>query len=240
MECPGAGDFGEGGGIADTEEPTSDSGTLGRISWDVNDQCESFVFEFETSEGAPATSVPSIRIDHMETFQVIRIKMDVDGTVLADQLVETGLVTRLFVVKSLESGYFVDLHLKEPAAVRARIDSSPARLTVDLRPGLVPFFGSATVGEQVVLVSPPDKAEVEAQTNLIGYSRTFESNVLIVVSRDDAVLFETSTSSAGYIETWGEFRNLISLPVGESSVFVGEASPEGGSLTGITVTLTVR
>ncbi|MGD2043738.1 MAG: Gmad2 immunoglobulin-like domain-containing protein [Acidimicrobiia bacterium] len=239
IDCPGAGDFEEGGGIADVEGELSDSSLLGSISWDVNDRCESFVFEFETSEGAPATSVPDIQIGHLDSFQVIRISLGVNAAVLTDQLVETDLVERLYVVRSLEGGLFVDLHLSSPAGARARVQSSPATLTVDLRPGLVEFVGTAETGENVVLVSPTPATEVGTTTELSGYSRTFEANVTVIVTQIDEVVVETSTIAADYIETWGEFRTELTLPPGDVSVFVGEASPEDGSLSGITVDLTV-
>ena len=179
VECPGAGEFGEGGGIAHVDGEGSDATRLGQISWNQSNQCESFTFEFETSEGAPATAVPSIRIGHLETFQILRIYFDIEATIVTDQLVETPLVDRLFVVRSLDGGMFVDLHLAAPVAARTRVDTSPALLTVDLRPGLVPMTGRATIGERVVLASPTSDAEVDSAANLIGYSRTFESNVLI-------------------------------------------------------------
>lgn len=239
VECPGAGDFEEGGGIADVDGEESDGTNLGRISWDTSDRCETFTFEFETSEGAPATMVPDIEIAHMETFQVLRIKIDVDAAVVTDQLVETNLVDRLFVVRALDGEMFVDLHLSAPAAARARVESSPARLSVDLRPGFVPFAGSATVGDRVVLVSPAANTGVDPVTRLTGYARTFEANVLLVVTQSGVLVTETSTTAADWVETWGEYFIDIGLPPGSVTLFIGEASPEDGSLDGITVDLTV-
>ncbi|HEX6287232.1 MAG TPA: hypothetical protein VFZ80_07080, partial [Acidimicrobiia bacterium] len=137
VDCPGAGEFGEGSGIASVEGESSDATRLGRVSWERSELCESFVFEFETSEGAPATSVPDITVEHLPSLQVIRISMNVTSTVITDQLVETDMVQRLYVVRSLDDGMFVDLHLNTPAAARARVQSSPGVLTVDLRPGFL-------------------------------------------------------------------------------------------------------
>lgn len=239
VECPGDGEFEEGGSLAEIDEDGSDSHTIGRISWEASDQCETFTFEFETEEGAPATTVPDLHIEHLNSFQVIRITMDVESTVVTDQLVETGLVHRLYVVRALEGGMFVDLHLAAPAAARAGIRSSPARLTVDLRPGFVPFDGSASIGEFVVLMNPAADHEVGQVVQVAGYSRTFESNVLIVATQGDFPVVETSTTAADYIETWGEFRTEVTLPPGAVSLFVGESSPEDGSLEGVTVELLV-
>lgn len=239
VDCPGGGEFEEGGGIAEVEGELSDSSLLGSISWDVNDQCESFVFEFETSEGAPATSVPDIQIGHLDSFQVIRISLGINAAVLTDQLVETELVERLYVVRSLGGGIYVDLHLAAPAAARARVQSSPATLTLDLRPGFVDFVGTAETGDNVVVVSPTPGVELGTNTEVSGYARTFEANVLLIATQGDEVVVETSTTAADYIETWGEFRTELTLPAGEVSLFIGEASPEDGTLSGITVDLTV-
>lgn len=239
VECPGVGEFQEGRSIAEIDGTGSDTRSLGRISWETSDQCESFQFDFETSEGAPATSVPDIQIDHLESFQVVRIGMDIDSAVITDQLVETNLVERLFVVRSLSGEMFVDLHLVEPAAVRASSSSSPARLKVELRPGFVPFSGESAIDDRVVLTSPTSGSEVDASTQFLGYSRTFEANVLAIATQDGAVVAESTATAADYLETWGEYRVQLVLPPGAVSVFVGEASPEDGSLDGITVDLSV-
>lgn len=238
VECPGAGDFGEGGGIADIDGEGSDSNSLGRISWEKSDQCESFVFEFETSQGAPATTVPDISIAHLESFQVIRISLGVSSTVISDQLVETTLVDRLYVVKGLDSGMFVDLHLSAPAAARARVESSPARLTVDLRPGFVDFVGTAVADEHVVVVSPGTGASVDPVTQLMGYAHAVGPSVTFIVTQGGVVVTETSTTAAELSGTWAEFRHELGLPPGNVSVFVGQSDPEIG-LDGVTLDLAV-
>jgi hypothetical protein len=158
--------------------------------------------------------------------------------VISDQLVETELVERLYVVRALDGSMFVDLHLSEPAAVRATTLSSPARLSIDLRPGFVPFVGESTIGDRFVLVSPPDEAEIETPTEMVGYSRADEDAVLILVTQAGSIVTETETNGADSPETWGEFRLDLGLPAGEVSVFLGQRSPEDGSLEGINVDLT--
>ena len=239
VECPGEGEFEEGAGIAEFDATGSDSSTIGRISWETSDRCETFHFDFETSEGAPATTVPAITVDHLESFQVVRVSMDIDASVITDQLVETGLVDRLYVVRALDGSTFVDLHLSEPAAARATILSSPARLSIELRPGFVPFVGASTIDDRFVLVSPPDEAQVESPTEIVGYSRTDEDSVLVLVTQAGSIIAETETTAPDSSEAWGEFRLNLSLPTGEISVFLGQRSPEDGSLEGINVDLTV-
>lgn len=233
------GDFQEGGGIADLPAQGSDSRRIGRISWERSDRCQTFHFDFETSEGAPATTAPGVSVDHLESFQVIRINLDIDGTVVTDQLVETELVDRLYVVRSLSGGTFIDLHLAEPAAARASVTSSPARLSLELRPGFVPFTGTSTVAENIVLTSPAS-LEIDGNVQLVGYARTLEDSVVALATQDDEVVAEATTTAADSIDTWGEYRIELSMPPGEVSVFVGEEDPEDGGLQGLTVDLTVN
>lgn len=239
VDCPGIGEFEEGGGIADIDGSGSDSARLGRISWDDTDQCETFRFEFETSEGAPATAVPDIRVEHLDSFHVIRIQVGVDVSVIADQQVDTDLVDRLYVVRSLDGGLYVDLHLAAPAAARVTALESPARLGVELRPGFVPFAGTSASTGDVVLVAPGDGSEVGTSVDLAGYTRSTEPEVLVVVTRAGTLVSETSTVAADPSGVWGEFRTELTLPPGEVAVFVGETSTEDGSLQGLTIDVNV-
>lgn len=238
VECPGVGQFEEGGSIADIPAESSDSRNIGRISWERNDRCETFHFDFMTSEGAPATTAPGLSVDHLESFQVIRVSLDIETTAVTEQLVETGLVDRLYVVSSLSGDLFLDLHLAQPAAARASVSSSPARLSLELRPGFVPFTGASTVGEDFVLISPA-QTEVDGDIQLLGYTRTTTGEVTAVATQDDSVVAEATATTADATGSWGEFRVGLSLPPGQLSVFIGEESAEEG-LQGITLDLTVN
>lgn len=239
--CAAEFEFAEGEEIADLRQDASDSGTIGTVSWAEEDECETFSIEFQTSEGAPATTPPSAVVSHLETFQVLRVRLsDVDATVVTDQLVETTLVDRIYIVKALEGGMFVDLHLTEPAQARLEAESSPARLILILKPGLVPITGFSSIAERVVVTTPPSGVVVDPLLTVTGYTRTFEGNVEFIATSGNEVLFERSTTAADWSETWGEFRAPLSLPEGGISLFVGETSPEDGSLEGATIRLTVR
>lgn len=238
VECPGVGEFEEGGSIADIPAEGSDSRNIGPISWERNDRCETFHFEFMTSEGAPATTAPGLSVDHLESFQVIRVSLDIETAVVTEQLVETGLVDRLYVVRSLSGDLFLDLHLAEPAAARASVSSSPARLSLELRPGFVPFMGTSTVGEDFVLTSPA-QTEVDGDIQLLGYARTTAGEVTAVATQDDSVVTEATAATADATGSWGEFRIGLSLPPGQLSVFIGEESADEG-FEGITLDLTVN
>lgn len=240
VECPGIGEFEEGGGIATIDGSGSDSARLGRISWSGSDQCETFQFEFETSEGAPATALPDVRVEHLDTFQVIRLELDVDVSVIADQEVDTSLVDRLYVVRSLDGGLYVDLHLAGPAAARVTALDSPARLEVELRPGFVPFEGTSASARDFVLVAPGDGTDVGTSVELAGYTRTALADVLVVVTRAGTLVSETSTSAVDTTDVWGEFRTELTLPPGEVAVFVGGTDTDDGSLQGLTIDLVVN
>jgi hypothetical protein len=238
VECPGVGQFDEGGGIADIAGDGSDSRMIGRISWEASDRCERFHIDFATSEGAPATVVPEIRVDHLESFQVVRVSMDIESTVITDQLVETAMVERLFVVRSLSGGMFLDLHLAAPAAVRAAVSSSPAQLTLDLRPGFVPFEGEATIGDGIVLTSPAPRTGLDPNVQFLGYARTSDGSVSLVATQNGAVVAETGGTTADHVETWGEYRIGATLPAGPVSVVLGEPD-ETGTVQGISLDLSV-
>lgn len=239
--CADEFEFGEGGEIADLDHDASDSGAIGAISWTEEQGCETFTIAFQTSEGAPATTPPSTELLHLESFQVLRVRMNsLDATVVTDQLVETTLVDRLFVVRSLEEGMFIDFHLAQPSQARIEAASSPAQLILTLKPGLVPFTGFSTIGERVVVTSPPAGATVDSVFTISGYSRTLEAGVLFVASIGSEVVAERSTIAAAWMDTWGEYRANLELPEGTVSLFVGEANQLDGTLEGVTVRMTVR
>jgi hypothetical protein len=96
------------------------------------------------------------------------------------------------------------------------------------------------MSDLVVIASPLDGAVVGTTVEVSGYSRTFESNVLLIATVGDEVVSEGSTTSADSVDTWGEFRSTVELPAGEVSIFVGDENPEDGRLEGIAIQLTVQ
>lgn len=239
--CAGGEDFIDHDRVVRVDQPASDTTSLGLITWQqASDGCERFGIEFETTEGAPATTPPSITVDFLDTRQIVRVWADVDTTVVTDQLVETGLVDRLYVVRALNGGLFVDLHLDRPAQVRAQVSNSPARLTLEMQAGTEPFEGSAAVSEHTVLTAPNDGSEQDGSVVVEGYARTFEANVTVIATVGDQILAETSATAADWATTWGEFTARVELPPGPVDLFVGERSPQDGHLDGVTINLMVR
>ncbi|MEX1037881.1 MAG: Gmad2 immunoglobulin-like domain-containing protein [Acidimicrobiia bacterium] len=238
--CPSEADFVGSGQIERITQPSSDSRTLGLVSRQVVDGCERFGFDFDTAENAPATTPPSVTASFLEGERVIRIALGIDRTVITDQLIETRLVDRLFVVRSLDGSIFIDLHLNEKANVRVSLSNTPARLTIELHPASGEIGTAASVSSRTVLLTPVDGATVGENVEVTGYARTAEANVVVVAARGNEVLLEESTTAADWVETWGEFRTTVTLPAGQIDLFVGEESPADGSLQGVTLRLTVR
>ncbi|MEX2133621.1 MAG: Gmad2 immunoglobulin-like domain-containing protein [Acidimicrobiia bacterium] len=238
--CPNETEFVASGQIDRITQPSSDSRTLGLVSRQVVDACERFGFDFDTAENAPATTPPSVTASFLEGERVIRISLGIDRTVITDQLVETRLVDRMFVVRALDGSIFVDLHLNEKANARVSLSNSPARLTIELHPASGEIGPAPSVSSRIVLLTPAVGATVGEEVEITGYARTAEANVLVVAARAEDVLVEESTTAADWVETWGEFATTVTLPPGTIDLFVGEESPADGSLQGVTLRLTVR
>ncbi len=237
--CPEGGEFREGGHVGRINQSLSDASKIGAISWKTSKSCETFTISFETSEGAPATTPPTVIVDYFGSAPIIRISLDTVETVITDQLVETALVDRLYVVRSLDNGMFIDLHLAAPTQARVGVETSPAALTIDLQPGIVEYPVGPAISDLAVVVTPLDGETVSRLVDVRGYSRTFEANVLLIATSGGEVVAQENTMSADYLATWGEFRATIELPTGEVSLFVGDQSPKDGTLEGVTFNLTI-
>ncbi len=239
--CADASEFVGSGQVARIDQPSTDANILGLISWDVTEGCERFHLDFETNEGAPATTPPSVAVEFLDSGQILRIHLDLERTVLTDQLVETPLVDRLYVVRALEGGLFVDLHLVAPSQAQAEVRNSPAGLTVELQMGIQPFTGAATIADQVVVLEPSPGAETDTTLEVSGYARTFEGAVVVIANSTGGVAGgSNSTQAADWAETWGEFQTTIDVAPGTYLLFVGEESPNDGALSGATVGFTAR
>jgi Immunoglobulin-like domain of bacterial spore germination len=239
--CEVGGDFTDHDRVTRVDQPASDTTSLGLITWQQQDDgCDRFGIEFETAEGAPATTPPSVTVDFLESRQILRVWADVESTVVTDQLVETGLVDRLYVVRAINGGLFIDFHLARPSQVRAVVSNSPARLTLELQAGTEPFEGSAAVSARTVVTKPSDGSEHSPTIMVEGYARTFEANVTIIGTLGDQIVAETSATAADWTTTWGQFVATVELPPGQVELFVGERSPEDGRLDGVTIAVRVR
>jgi len=238
--CPESEEFTEGGQVATIEQPSSDADMIGLISWTAEEACESFSFSFETSEGAPATTPPDVSVAYVDDAPIIRVSLDTTETVITDQLVETPMVDRLYVVRALDGGMFIDIHLAAPAQARVVVESSPAQLVLDLQPGIVDYPTRPALSDFAVVVAPADTSSAPGPVFIGGYARTFESNVLLIATAGGEVVAEEFTTAADSVATWGEFRAEMVLPTGNVSLFVGDENQEDGSLEGVTISLAVQ
>jgi len=238
--CPQDAVFVDRGRVARVDQPTSDTNRIGLISWQVVEGCERFVIDLETNEGAPATTPPTVVVEFLESRQVLRLWIDVDSTVVTDQLVETSIVDRLYVVRALDGAMFVDFHLTGPAQARAVISSSPARLSLEMQAGLDPFLTPAVISDRIVVISPASAAETASTVAVTGYARAFEANVRVIATQSGQVVADAVATAADWQDTWGEFRTTVVLPPGEISMLVGEEGVGEGQIIGPTISLTVR
>ena len=236
--CDRAIEFTEGGRVASMERLGSDAQTVGLISWEAPSQCETFTISFVSSEGAPATTPPSVTVDFLDPAPILRIALDATGSVIADQVVDTGLVDRLFVVDSIDGGVFIDLHLKGPAQARVSTGESPATLQLELQPGLVDHPNRPVVIEDLVLISPMEGSDVDSPVEVSGYARKTSGGLVVIATSGDLVLGEHQLEPAGEVGSWGEFRTSLALDPGPVTIFAGEDLGPGG-LEGVTVQMTV-
>lgn len=235
--CPDGESLVEGGRVLDVAQPSTDAESIGTITWDAQAGCEQFTIELVTDQGAPATTPPSVTVELLREISVLRVHLAVDGTALTDQLVETGLVSRYFVVRKVDRSLFVDFHLTGPAVARASLASGPAAVVIELEPGGTAYSGASAIGDLVVLTSPqagPNPVPVVIE----GYGRQFEATVVYLFRQDGLVLLQDVTNSTDYSETWGSFTTTADPGVsGQMQLFVGQFSAEDGSERGVLVDL---
>ncbi|MGH8927510.1 MAG: Gmad2 immunoglobulin-like domain-containing protein [Acidimicrobiia bacterium] len=216
-------------------ETSSDAEQISAIGWQSQGGCEVFVIDFATDQGAPATTPPSVEAVLLREPGIVRVAVEMAMTAITDQLVESGLVRQIFVVRGLDQGLFVDLHLSAPALASVVASSSPAQVVISLEPGGRDYSGMPAIGPNVVLISPLE-GPVLTPLQITGYSRNFEANTIGRITQGSSVLAQGSTTAADWVETWGEFE-LVLDPTGsgEADLFVGEQSAEDGSDRGVMV-----
>lgn len=221
-------------GLLATPAPAaSDAEQLAAITWDTDPQCERFSLEFTSAEGAPATTSPLLEANFMRDAAVLRVILDVEVTAVTDQLVQSTLVDRLYVVRQSDRKLFVDFHLSIPALAAVGVSGSPGSIEILLEPGGPAYEGAASFADNVVVVLPAP-GPVVVPIDISGYSRNFEANTVVQVTQDGTVVAEDFTTAADWSETWGEFDIAVSPEgSGPAELFVGEFSAQDGSPRGV-------
>jgi hypothetical protein len=216
--------------------PDSDAEQLNAITWETDTACERFTLAFTSAEGAPATTAPETSAEFFRDAAVLRVYVDVEVTAVTDQLVQSTLVDRLYVVRRTDRSLFVDFHLSAPAI--GAVVVSPefgGNVEVLLEPGGSEYEGVASFADNVVVVEPTP-GEVEVPITISGYSRNFEATTNVQVIRDGEVILEDFTNAADWVETWGEFElEVAPQGSGPAELFVGEFSAQDGSPRGLSI-----
>lgn len=214
---------------------SGDAEQIGAITWETNPECEVFTIDFVTAQAAPATSAPTMSAEFFRSSAVVRIHVDLEATSVTDQLVQSGLVDRVYVARRPDRSLFVDFHLLAPALARVTVAESPGQVLLELEPGGRELEGLAAFAQNVVVISPTT-GPVEVPTEVTGYSRNFEANTIARISQGGSVLDENFTTAADWVETWGEYSlTLEPAGSGQAELFVGEQSAQDGSDRGVVI-----
>ncbi|MEO5989716.1 MAG: hypothetical protein ABIU54_12990 [Candidatus Eisenbacteria bacterium] len=226
------------GPVALAAEGDSGEVSISGIASLHSDSVTTIIVSFENASGAPVGHPAGSSVVFRPEVRVLRIQLPITVTKwsFTDKTFESGLVSRAFVVRRLDGSMALDLHLAQPASVRAAFGEGEAPLTVHLRRGGVALPAVADKGSSTVLLwpRPGDDSDTLA---IEGYGRPFEANVEIHIR--GAAPRDTFTNSADYTQTWGEFA--IRLPRGArgpaDTLLVGDSHMDTGKWLGSTVPL---
>jgi hypothetical protein len=233
--CGDGGEMSEDGEVASADGNASDAEQIGAITWETDPDCERFTIALVTAQAAPATSVPTMSAELIRSSAVLRVFLDLEATSVTDQLVQSGLVDRIYIARRADRSLFVDFHLSSPALARVSVEESPGQVLVELEPGGSEYDGLSAFAQNVVVITPTT-GSVEVPTEIAGYSRNFEANTLARISQGGTVLDEGFTTASDWVETWGEYSlSLDPAGSGEAELFVGEQSAQDGSDHGVVI-----
>jgi hypothetical protein len=227
-------------GLFDNQE--GDAESVAGLRWTQYPGCEQVVVELATAGGAPATETGGVRAELLRDLGIVRLRLNdrVSTTAVADRVVEGQLVDRVYVVRSIEGDFYVDLHLGSEALARASVRRSPAEIIVDLQPGGPPLESQPLVADRVVVVTATS-GQAEYPLNIDGYARTFEATVVLRARQGNRQEIEQATSAADYLTTWGEYRFRVDGgPHGNIEFFVGEDSADDGRELGVVFNLVMN
>lgn len=239
--CAAPADFVEGGMAVPVGDAQSDAGVIGLISWTESAPgCEELTIEFRSAEGAPATTAPLVAARFVDNLAVLRLSLEAPAGAVIDQAVESELVDHLYVIHSLTGQTYIDLHLTGPTRIRLTAFDTPARVVVEMLPGVIPFASRPIVGDGLVVTRPLEGSTSASPIIVAGYVRGFEDGVLVIATAGTETLYEQITPLTPDVHGWIEFRTILSLPSGPILVFVGEDPPGPGLLSGVVIPMTVQ
>lgn len=210
------------------DRPTSDGTRITGVSWRTSGNCQLVSVSFATADGAPATTPPTVTARLLRAAGVLRIETTATEAVVVDQLVEEGQVERLFVPADEEGFRFVDLVLSGPTVARARVQTSPARLEVELEPGGPVEIGSPLITPQLVIVEPGSAAAMEPVLDVSGYSTGELEGLQIAVLNQGVTVADSPLDLETSPRLWRSFH--LVLPMGDSAYDNLRLLDESGSV----------
>jgi hypothetical protein len=231
---PGA-DLVADGPVSTQNQTSSDAEQIGTITWETDVNCDRFTIDFVTAQAAPATTAPTFNAEFFREVGVLRVAVEVEETAISDQLVQSGLVGRYYVVRKADRSLFIDFVLTAPAIARVSATESPGQILVELASAGSSYAASPAIANNVVVIAPTAGA-VTLPIEVTGYSRNFEANNIARVTQGTTVLAQEVTTAADWSETWGEFSLSISpAGSGPADLFVGDQSAQDGSDLGVVI-----
>lgn len=214
------------GGLADFDPSSSDSTRIAGITWRTSGVCQTFTISFATEDGAPATTPPALSARLLRGAGVLRIETAATDSVIADQVVETGLVERLFVPVSDDGSRFVDLVLGEPVVARARLETTPARVEIEIQPGGPPIGRPLMTGDLVV-IEPGSAAVATPVLDVAGYSMGEASTYDVTINRAGQPVADTTLETADS-HIWSAFHLVVQ--VGDDAYDMLQVTDDEGSV----------
>lgn len=224
--------FFQEGSAGATSRTRTDAAAIGAVRWEVHEGCERVEVGLTTGEGAPAVDPPTVASFLIRSAGVLRVTLgrEVAASAIAEQLIDTDLVDRAFVVRAADGSLFVDLHLAAPAFARVRSASGPARVVVDLQPG-GPAYRHPPARQGDVIVVEPAGGVGTYPLAVSGYVRTGDREVSGTLTGAAGERATTSSPVGDQADAWGSFVLLFADgPIGPVDVAVAGA---------VTVTLVV-
>lgn len=236
LGCAGdAEDFVDDGPLGIVGGASADAQVISGLRLATTGVCERLEVELSTAGGAPATALPIVEVELIAASGVVRVTFEgtVTGSAITDSILEGSLIERAYVVRTLDGRIFVDAHLSAAVTARTFVQTNPARVAVEVQP-IEAETAAFPMRAGLVVVTGPTAGSIEYPVTVTGYARTFEGTVLARLFSDTGTETEVFTTAADHVDLWGEFSLVIEEgPGGDVTIFVGEESPEDGSLTGI-------
>ena len=236
------GEFISGGVLPSLGSAQGDGAHIAGVSHFHTGGCERLEVLLTASDGSPSSALPPAEVELMADAGLLRMSFDpaVQTTSITDASFSGGLFNSVYVVRGLDGRLFVDAHLSR--SVEAAAEAGPSRLTVVLRGAAGYPSSRPSASPSTVVTSPAWYEAVSYPITVAGYARNFEANVIGFTTGPDGTAGPAyHTSSADYIQTWGEFHLLIEEgPAGPVTLNAGDYDAESDDFHGVHLPLTAR